>query len=82
MLSVSPTPLRARGLKKDPLNPGEKWRISPSPSEVKEFEVERTPHIVIFHIGGREIGKIIENPPSNKTIEEEILQIAKQRKSG
>ena len=78
MLSVSPTPLRARGLKNDPSNPGEKWRIPPSPSEVKEFEVERTPNIVIFHIGGREIGKIIENPPSNKTMEEEILQLVKQ----
>lgn len=68
------------GLKKDPLNPNEKWRIPPSPPEVKEFEVERTPHTVIFHIDGRELGKIIENPAPNKTMEEERLQLMKQSK--
>jgi len=69
------------GLKKDPLNPDEKWRIPPSPPEVREFEVERTPHIVIFHTNGRELGKIIENPAPNKTMEEEILQLVRQEKS-
>lgn len=68
------------GLKKDPLNPNKKWRIPPSPAEVEQFEVERTPHIMIFHVDGQELGKIIENPAHNKTIEEEILQSAKQRK--
>jgi thiol-disulfide isomerase/thioredoxin len=66
------------GLKKDPLNPDEKWRIPPSPPEVREFKVKRTPHIVIFHVNGRELGKIIENPTPNKTMEEEILQLVKQ----
>lgn len=70
------------GLKKDPMNPREKWRIPPSPSEVKEFEVERTPHIVMFHTNGQELGKIIENPAPSKTMEEEILQITKQHRSG
>jgi thiol-disulfide isomerase/thioredoxin len=65
------------GLKKDPFNPNEKWRIPPSPPEVKEFEVERTPHMVIFDINGRELGKIIENPAPNKTMEEEILQLVR-----
>ena len=66
------------GLKKDSLNPSEKWRIPPSPPEVKQFEVEKTPYIMIFHIDGQELGKIIENPSPNKTIEEEILQSVKQ----
>jgi len=68
------------GLQKDPLNPNEKWWIPPSPPEVKEFKVERTPHIVIFHIDGQELGRIIENPAPNKTIEEEILELLKQSK--
>lgn len=66
------------GLRKDPLNSNEKWRIPPSPLEVREFKVESIPHIVIFHINGRELGKIIENPAPNKTTEEEILQLAKK----
>lgn len=43
------------GLKKDLLNPNEAWRIPLSPPEVREFKVERTPHIVIFHTNGREL---------------------------
>jgi len=70
------------GLQKDPLNPKEKWRIPPSPPEVREFKVERTPHVVIFHTNGRELGKIIENPAPNRTMEEEILQLVRQGKSG
>ena len=70
------------GLKKDPLNPKEKWRIPPSPPEVMEFKVERTPHVVIFHTNGRELGKIIENLAPNRTMEEEILQLVRQGKSG
>ena len=66
------------GLKKDLLNPNEKWRIPPSPPELREFKVERTPHIVIFHINGRQLGKIVEKPAPNKTLEEEILQLVKQ----
>ena len=65
------------GLKKDPLNPNEKWRIPPSPPEVREFKVDRTPHIVIFHTNGRELGKIVENPAPNKTMEEEILKLVR-----
>lgn len=68
------------GLKKDLLNPNETWRIPPSPPEVREFKVERTPHIVIFRINGRQLGKIVEKPASNKTLEEEILQLVKQQK--
>lgn len=66
------------GLKKDLLNPNETWRIPPSPPELREFKVERTPHIVVFHINGRQLGKIVEKPAPNKTLEEEILQLVKQ----
>ena len=65
------------GIMKDPLNPKEKWKIPPSPPEVKEFKVERIPHIVIFKTNGQELGKIIENPNPNNTLEEEILQLVK-----
>jgi thiol-disulfide isomerase/thioredoxin len=66
------------GLKKDLLNPNETWRIPPSPPELREFKVERTPHIVVFHINGLQLGKIVEKSAPNKTLEEEILQLVKQ----
>jgi len=64
-------------LKKDIFNPNEIWRVPPSPPEVKEFEVETIPHAVIFHVNGRELGRIVEKPASGKTIEEEVLQLVK-----
>ena len=66
------------GLMRDSLNPKEKWRIPPSPPEVKEFKVEKVPHIVIFDMSGLELGKIVEKPAHDKTLEEEILQRAWQ----
>lgn len=66
------------GIMRDPLNPNEKWRVPPSPPEVREFKVERIPHIVIFDMKGQELGKIIENPDSKHTLEEEILQLIKK----
>jgi len=52
---------------------------SPSPREVEEFKVEKIPHIIIFNTDGKELGKIIENPAQDKTLEEEILQRVKKR---
>jgi len=63
------------GLKIDPLNPEEKWRIPPSPPEVKTFNVWNTPHIIIFDKQGKQLGTIIENPRPGNTLEEEILHI-------
>lgn len=63
------------GLKTDPLNPRERWRIPPSPQEVKTFDVQKTPHIIIFDTQGKPLGTIIENPKPENTLEEEILQI-------
>lgn len=60
---------------KDAKNPKEKWRIPPSPPEVKEFNVVTIPHIVVLDQYGKELGAVIENPPSAKTLEEALLEI-------
>jgi len=62
-------------LKIDPLNPRERWKIPPSPPEVKTFGVKKIPWIVIFDKQGREIGKIIENPEHTDSLEEELLYV-------
>lgn len=66
------------GLKTDPLDPKEKWRIPPSPPEVKSFNVQESPHIIIFDKRGNQLGTIIENPTLANTLEEEILQLIQQ----
>ena len=66
------------GLIRDPLNPKERWRIPPSPPEVKDFKVEKVPTIIVFDISGRELGKIIEEPSPGRTLEEEMLQLAEK----
>ncbi len=66
------------GLKTDPLNPKERCRIPPSPPEVKTFNVQKTPHIIIFDKQGKHLGTIIENPKPENTLEEEILHIIQQ----
>ncbi len=63
------------GLKKDPLNPQEKWRIPPSPLEVKKFNIQKTPTMFIFDLQGKHLGSIIENPKSKNSLEEEILHL-------
>jgi len=68
-------------LKTDPLNPKAKWRIPPSPPEVKTFDVKKTPWILIFDKEGKEIGKIIENPKYMGSIEEELLYLIDKRQN-
>lgn len=65
---------------KDALSTREKWRIPPSPPEVKTFGVEKLPWIIIFNKKGEEVGKIIENPVHTGSIEEELLYILLQKK--
>ncbi len=80
-LLVEKTGMQVRvfgGLKTDPLNPEERWRIPPSPPEVKTFNIQKTPHIIIFDEQGKQLGAIIENPKPENTLEEEILQIIQQ----
>lgn len=66
------------GLKVDALNPKETWRIPPSPYEVKTFNVQSVPQIIILNNQGKKIGTINENPKPENTLEEEILQIIQQ----
>ncbi|UCH57763.1 MAG: thioredoxin family protein [Candidatus Bathyarchaeota archaeon] len=62
-------------LMRDAKNPNERWRIPPSPPEVKEFDVVKIPLIVVLDNEGRRIGEVIENPPERKTLEEALLDI-------
>jgi len=63
------------GLMKDPLSHTRKWRIPPSPPEVEIFQVDKIPHIILFDKEGKEVGKIIENPLEEATLEEELGKI-------
>jgi thiol-disulfide isomerase/thioredoxin len=60
---------------KDAKNPNEKWRIPPSPPEIKDFNVVNIPHIAVLDAHGNELGAVIENPPTEKTLEEALLEI-------
>ncbi|MFQ6052772.1 MAG: TlpA family protein disulfide reductase [Candidatus Bathyarchaeia archaeon] len=62
-------------LKRDPLNPKARWRIPPSPTEIKEFDVSKIPHIAVLDTEGAVIGEIIENPPEGKSLEEALLHV-------
>jgi len=68
-------------IKTDPLNPKTRWRIPPSPPEVKTFDVKKTPWILIFDKEGKEIGKIIENPKYTGSVEEELLYLIGKRQN-
>jgi len=63
------------GLKKDSLSHTKKWRIPPSPGEVKTFQVDKIPLIIVFDKKGKDIGKIVENPREKPTLEEELVKI-------
>lgn len=65
------------GLKKDPLGQERKWRIPPSPREVETFNVDKIPLIVIADREGREIGRVVENPKQQPTLEQELCEIIK-----
>jgi hypothetical protein len=65
---------------KDAFSTKEKWRIPPSPPEVKTFGVEKLPWIIVLDKNGEEVGKIIENPLYTGSIEEELLYLTLQKK--
>jgi hypothetical protein len=67
------------GLKKDPLGQGSKWRIPPSPPEVKTLKVDRIPTIIVADREGRERGRIVENPTLQPTLEQELCEIIKTK---
>jgi len=58
-------------------DPDERWSISPSPPEVKEFDVVRIPLISVLDVNGEKIGEIVENPPEGQSLEEALLDILK-----
>ncbi|MBS7619206.1 thioredoxin family protein [Candidatus Bathyarchaeota archaeon] len=60
---------------RDPLNPKERWRIPPSPPEVREFNVVKIPLILVFSKKGEKLGEIVENPPEGMSLEEALLKI-------
>lgn len=62
-------------LKKDVCDAGGLWKIPPSPPEVKDFDVEKIPHIVVLNMDGMMIGEIVENPSEGQTLEEALLNI-------
>jgi len=66
-------------LMRDAKNPNERWRIPPSPEEVREFDVTKIPFIVVLDGEGAEIGEIVENPPTGKTLELALLNILEKR---
>ena len=68
------------GLKKDPLSQGHKWRIPPSPQEVETLNVEKIPLIIVADREGREIGRIVENPTHQPTLEQELCEIIKPKR--
>jgi len=68
------------GLKKDALSHSHKWRIPPSPPETELYNIEKLPTILILNLDGREIGRIVENPKKQSTLEQELLEIIKLQK--
>jgi len=62
-------------LMRDVKNNEQRWRIPPSPVEVEEFNVGKIPLIVIMNMQGKPLGRIVENPPEGKTLEETILNL-------
>ena len=67
------------GLKTNPLHNNEIWRIPPSPPEVKTFDVQEIPHIIIFNKQGKQLGTITGSQKLENTLEKEILHIIQQK---
>jgi len=59
-------------------DPDEKWMITPSPPEVKTFNVIKIPLITVLNKEGEKLGEIIENPPEGQTLERALLDILKK----
>jgi thiol-disulfide isomerase/thioredoxin len=62
-------------LKRDTLSHNKKWRIPPSPPEVETFNVDKIPLMIVFDQKGEDIGRIIENPVTEPTLEQELLRL-------
>ena len=62
-------------LARDVKNPEKRWKVPPSPPEVKEFDVKKIPLITVLDVQGQVLGEIVENPPEGKTLEQALLNI-------
>lgn len=60
---------------RNPSTPEEKWKIPPSPPELLDFKVFNIPYIAVLDAQGNELGAVIENPPTDKTLEGALLAI-------
>jgi thiol-disulfide isomerase/thioredoxin len=69
------------GLKRDPLGQGLKWRIPPSPQEVETLKIYKIPVMIIIDREGREMGRIVENPTVQPTLEQELCEIIESKSS-
>ena len=65
------------GIRKDPLSHLHKWRVPPSPPEIESFKIDKLPSILIIHSTGNEIGRIVETPKVQPTLEQELQDIIK-----
>ena len=62
-------------LMRDAKNSTRIWACPPSPMEVNMFQIKRIPTFIIVKKGGVEIGRVIEDPPEGKPLEEAILDL-------
>jgi len=62
-------------LMRDAKNNTRIWACPPSPQEVNMFQIKKIPTFIIVNREGEEIGRIIEDPPEGKTLEEAILDL-------
>lgn len=68
------------GIKSAPLDPNIRWRVPPSPPEVKEFNLEKIPTFYILDSNGKVVATMIENPKYENSIEEELIHLIENAK--
>jgi thiol-disulfide isomerase/thioredoxin len=70
------------GVKTDPLNPSRRWAVPPSPPEVNSLGIVRIPTILVYTLDGKEVSRIVENPQTKPTLEEELAHILASSNAG
>jgi thiol-disulfide isomerase/thioredoxin len=61
-------------LMRDAKNDARMWAYPPSPQEANDFHVYKIPTFIVV-VKRIEVGRIIENPPEGKSLEENLLDI-------
>jgi thiol-disulfide isomerase/thioredoxin len=54
------------------------WACPPSPEKANEFNITKIPTFLLVNRNGKEIGRIIENPPKGQTLEYALLKILEE----